>query len=87
MNLIIKWIGPNQNTIHNTSILLMEEISTYEAIFSILFMRNDSGNYTCNATLEAIKPGEQFLPMSETVQSNPIRVTTGIFVLMLSIIN
>ena len=77
VNLIIQWIGPKQNTIHNTTILSTIENNTYEAIFSTLFMKNDSGNYTCNATLATIKPG-QLLSVSETVQSNPIRITTGI---------
>ena len=56
--------------------------TTYtSSIMIISFGRNDSGNYTCTATVMTVEQlSSQYINDSEAVTSNEIRITTGMWV-------
>ena len=87
MNATIVWTGPKGNIIENNTYMLMANTSTYEATVSILFRRNDSGDYTCSATLThtALKQFLTYLHDSAVVASNRTRITTGMYMLALHV--
>ena len=74
----IVWAGLTDGfTVLNTSQLILESSTTYtsKAIISS-FGRNESGNYTCSASLSSMS-ANLYLNNSSTMRSNSIQVTTG----------